>query len=168
MSGNHGLGLEPLPAKVLENCQRTGRVIIISELEKRVNKEKKDKMELHKILSEFLPKQVDEESGSFYDGKKYYKSLNYSRVRIGHKQFIKKILNNPVFHKPLTEIFESDSLYGSDKARKNERSPISFEQRKAILEKVLLDYKIKFQGLSQRPECCNESSTILESCHILE
>lgn len=149
-SGKEQLDLDPLPAKVLENCQRTGRVIIISELEKRLNKDKKHKMELHKILSEFVPKRIDEEVGEYAENKKYYQSVNYSRVRIGHKQFIKKILNNSIFHKFLTEIFDSDSLYSSQKARKNERSPISFEKRKQILEKVLLDYKAKFLCLDHK------------------
>lgn len=83
-------------------------------------------MELQKILYEFLPKRMEEEIGDYSESKKYYQSLNYSRVRIGHKQFIKKILNNSVFQKFLAQIFDSDNLYNSEKARKNERSPISF------------------------------------------
>ena len=167
-SGKEELTFDTLPAKVLENCQRTARVIIISELEKRLNKDKKYRTELHKILCEFLPKRMDEEMGDYSESKKYYQSLNYSRVRIGHKQFIKKILNNSVFQKLLAQIFDSESLYNSQKARKNERSPISFEKRKQILEKVLLDYKAKFLCFNQKQECFNESSTILESFHNIE
>lgn len=160
--------MDRLPAKVLENCQRTGRVVIISELEKRLNKDKKTKMELSKILSEFIPKPVEEEGVDYSDSKKYYQSLNYSRVRIGHKQFIKKILNNSFFHKPLFDIFDSDNLYHSEKARKNERSPISFEERKKILQRVLQDYKAKFLALSQKQECLNDLATNLESSHPME
>lgn len=166
-STNHGRisgGLETyvsgLPPKVLENCQRTGRVIIISELERKLSKDKKQKMELQRVLSEFVPKFQDPETGEYSENKKYYQSLNYSRVRIGHKQFIKKILSNTSFQKPLTEIFDSENLYNSEKARKNERSPISFEERKRILQVVLLDYKGKFFASAEKPECHLESTII--------
>lgn len=129
---------------MLENCQRTGRVVIISELEKKVSKDKKLKQELIKVLSEFIPKPADPDGSDYADCKKYYQSLNYSRVRIGHKQFIKKILSNLAFHSHLAQIFDSKALYNSNKARKNEKSPIEFEERKKILEKVLLDYRDKF------------------------
>ena len=136
------MNLEHLPAKVFENCQRTGGVIIISELEKKLNREKRSKMELHKILSEFLPKRMEEEGVDYSEGKKYYQSVNYSRVRIGHKHFIKKILNNSLFHKFLTEIFDSDTIYQSQKARKNELVEVFASGTAVIVSPIKnLEYK---------------------------
>jgi hypothetical protein len=40
--------------KILENCQRTGRVILISELSKLVSSNKEAKAELNGILGRFV------------------------------------------------------------------------------------------------------------------
>ncbi len=87
-----------LPGKVFENCQRTARVIMLTELEKFVYKSKKLKNELAKQLEQFLPKNNIHEVLGDYTGKTgYFRSIHYSRVRIGQRSFIKNILLNPVF-----------------------------------------------------------------------
>ena len=68
----------------------------------------------------------DEEFERQYSGK-YYKSLNYSRVKMGQKVFEKEILFNSLFREDLMEIFQKPELFESTKPRKNERSKISFE-----------------------------------------
>ena len=40
--------------KILENCQRTARVILICELDKRLSSKKALKIELYKILSHYI------------------------------------------------------------------------------------------------------------------
>ena len=46
-----GLLRKKYESKILENCQRTARVILICELDKRLNSKKGLKLELNSILS---------------------------------------------------------------------------------------------------------------------
>ena len=56
---------------------------------------------------------------------------------MGQKVFEKEILFNSLFREDLLEIFQKPELFESTKPRKNERSKISFEERKKILSKLL-------------------------------
>ena len=108
--------------KILENCQRTVRVILISELDKRLASKKHQKRELDAILSHYVPLKRDADSDDEYTKNyqgKYYQTTNYSRVKIGQKYFEKKILFNPLFREEFVEIFSTGELANSDKPRKN-------------------------------------------------
>ena len=48
--------------KILENCQRTGRVILICELNKRLSSKKALKIELYKIPSHYIGTKKDVDS----------------------------------------------------------------------------------------------------------
>lgn len=145
ISSNLSELISNLPSKVYENCQRTARVIMLSELEKTVMKSKKLKLELSKKLQEFLPHKRDSDSTGEYTGKtKYFKSLHYSRVRIGQRNFINNILLNPIFKEKFQEIFKEQVYENCEKARKNENSQVSFEKRKQIIMAVINQYQNKF------------------------
>lgn len=127
--------------KILENCQRTARVILISELDKKLNPKRSLKQKLNQILSQFISEKKviysDDDDFERNSHGNYYHSVNYSRVKIGQKIFEKKILFNPLFKEEFEEIFRKGKIHQSDKPRKNERSKITFEERKKILEKIL-------------------------------
>ena len=46
--------------KILENCQRTARVILIYELDQRLAHKKSLRLELNEILSQFVPNKKNE------------------------------------------------------------------------------------------------------------
>lgn len=61
-----------LPNKVFENCQRTSRVVILSKLQKLLNKDKKLKIEFSKILQSYLGNKYDGDNSCEYSIKKGY------------------------------------------------------------------------------------------------
>ena len=115
-------------------------MILIYELDQRLAHKKSLKLELNEILSQFVPNKKNESEDEDFErnvNANYYYSVNYSRVKIGQKKFEKSILFNPSFREELFDIFSKGNLHNSEKPRKNERSKISFEERRKILEKII-------------------------------
>lgn len=98
-----------------------------------------------KILQKYILNQVDSEYDcDYHDEKEYNKSLNYYRVRIGKKEFLKNFLFNAIFKNMFEIIFKEKSLEDSTRARKNKKSSVPLYQRREMVSVMIKEYEEMF------------------------
>ena len=103
------------------------------------------KLEFSKKLESYLPQKAKLEDYSEYNSQaNYFKSLHYSRVRVGQRYFMSAILLNPIFREKFETIFRLQSYEDCDIARKNENSKVPFSKRKAIISEIISQYQRAF------------------------
>lgn len=85
-----------------------------------------------------MPEKAKLEDYSEYNSQAdYFKSLHYSRVRVGQRYFLSAILLNPIFREKFELIFKQQSYNNCDIARKNENSKVPFAKRKSIINEII-------------------------------